>query len=656
MKSSLKKAFLAACMILSCAAGRAQFNIDRMLVSGEVALHYEDYVLSIQYFNQIIALRPHMYQPWHLRGAAKFYLEDFAGAEEDATQAISLNPYVDMIYDLRAIARIRQDKYEEAVRDYTKAISINPMQQNYWYNRAICEMHLKNYDKALLETDTIIRRWSKFANGYSLKAELYLNKQDTVEAAKWLDKSIEIDPYDGNTWMTRASVNLARGQWAEADSCLTRAIHLRPKHVPSYISRALARVNINNLRGAMSDYDTALDLDPNNFIAHYNRGLLRMQLGADNDAIEDFDYVIEMEPENVLAIFNRGILREQTGDLRGAIRDYTKVINQFPNFWTGLSYRAGCYRKLGYTAQAEKDEFVIYKAQMDKHLGIQPRWSPDKVKEMRKRGEIDPDKYSSIVVDDAGDEHEYQSEYRGHVQNRSISMDYRPLFLISLYPYNNGMKTYQAFDRDVEKFNAGDGVRHKLYVACGNQGLGTVATTAAFELVDTLTAALEASRSESASRALLIQRAVAYTMVQNYADAIADLDMVVAGDSTLCMAWWQRAVCQTMLNNFNIAQGMDARLKASLAMDDFNRALALAPGNAYIYYDRASLYVAQGNVSAAIEDYTAAIRLEPHLAEAYYNRGLLYYSQGDNTSATRDLGKAGEIGLYDAYSVMKRMK
>ena len=44
------------------------------------------------------------------------------------------------------------------------------------------------------------------------------------------------------------------------------------------------------------------------------------------------------------------------------------------------------------------------------------------------------------------------------------------------------------------------------------------------------------------------------------------------------------------------------------------------------------------------------------MAEAYYNRGLLYYSQGDKKSAAKDLSKAGELGLYDAYSVIKRMK
>ena len=45
--------------------------------------------------------------------------------------------------------------------------------------------------------------------------------------------------------------------------------------------------------------------------------------------------------------------------------------NQFPNFWIGLSNRANCYRRLGMTAKAEMDEFRIFKAQMNKHIGIQ---------------------------------------------------------------------------------------------------------------------------------------------------------------------------------------------------------------------------------------------------------------------------------------------
>ena len=40
--------------------------------------------------------------------------------------------------------------------------------------------------------------------------------------------------------------------------------------------------------------------------------------------------------------------------------------------------------------------------------------------------------------------------------------------------------------------------------------------------------------------------------------------------------------------------------------------------------------------------------------EAYYNLGLTYLRQAKRSEAFSSLSKAGELGLYDAYSVIKR--
>ena len=47
------------------------------------ALYFEDYVLSIQYFNQVINAKPYLYEPYFFRALAKLNLEDFQGAEAD---------------------------------------------------------------------------------------------------------------------------------------------------------------------------------------------------------------------------------------------------------------------------------------------------------------------------------------------------------------------------------------------------------------------------------------------------------------------------------------------------------------------------------------------------------------------------------------------
>ena len=58
---------------------------------------------------------------------------------------------------------------------------------------------------------------------------------------------------------------------------------------------------------------------------------------------------------------------------------------------------------------------------------------------------------------------------------------------------------------------------------------------------------------------------------------------------------------------------------------------------------------------AAIADYDEAIRRDPEFAEAYFNRGLSYLSLGNINQGIRDLSKAGELGIYNAYSIIKRM-
>ena len=452
-------------------------------------------------------------------------------------------------------------------------------------------------------------------------------------------------------------ISLSRKQWRDADEQLSKAIHLKPNTVGNYVNRALARYNINNIRGAMADYDKAIEIDPNNFLAHYNRGQLRVQVGDDNRAITDFDFIIQHEPKNFMAIFNRALLLDRTGDLRGAIRDYTTVINQFPNFWTGLHYRAQCYRRLGMTARAEQDEFRIFQAQNNKHFGIQQRWSASKTREVRKQSEIDMDKYNQMVVaDEQTVEHEYSSEYRGKVQNRKTDDELMPMFVLAFGQAANGIRSYTAFDPELEKINTLKKSDDNLYLVCNRGSLTEEQSNRYFALIDKLCDDIAASTDINLVRPLLMKRAAAYLQTQNLDDAINDFTTYISSDSTSAMAFWQRAVCQSMMNDFNASQGIDVKLKTARTLDDFNQAARLNPNSAFILYDRANFYASRKDYAHAIDDYTEALRIDPNLAEAYYNRGIVRQLSGNTNGGIADLSKAGELGLFDAYSVIRKYR
>ena len=644
---------LLVCLLCSHTA-KAQFNTDRLITIGRSALYYEDYVLSIQYFNQAIQAKPYLYEPWFFRAVAKYYLDDFSGAERDCTEAMQRNPYVISLYELRGLCRIQQKKYPDAAADYSRALHYDPQNRNLWHNRVLCRLRAKEYDTALAELDTVLTRWSRHAPAYAMQADVYMQKEDTAKAVASLEKSLEIDPYDGQVWAARSIISLSREEWKEAEEYLNKAIHLLPKNGGCYINRALARYNQNNLRGAMADYDAALDFEPNNFLGHYNRGLLRSQVGDDNRAISDFDFVLNLEPDNLLALYNRAVLLDRTGDLHGAIRDYSKVIDEYPNFWTGLEARASCYRRLGMNRQAETDENTVYRARLMKHFyGTQPKMSK---KQMRKRSDEDLEKYNQLVVADEQElEHDYKNEYRGKVQHRKVEMELQPMFGLSLEPMHSEVKSYVAFDRDVDALNQQIQSR-TIYINNNHTTLSDQQSAHYFLLLDSLSSKIAASQQTDQAVRTLLLRALAYSAIQNFESAIEDLSTYLQIDSASVPALWQRAVCQSKINQFQASEGTNIDLKTANVLADLNHALMLVPENAFLLFNRANVYAQRKEYARAIDDYTAAIAVDSRLAEAWFNRGLCRIYASDEAEGVQDLSKAGELGLYKAYSIIKKYR
>jgi len=88
------------------------------------------------------------------------------------------------------------------------------------------------------------------------------------------------------------------------------------------------------------------------------------------------------------------------------------------------------------------------------------------------------------------------------------------------------------------------------------------------------------------------------------------------------------------------------------AMRDYDKALNIKPRQDVYYYERALLYVLQGDDKRAIEDFSRAIQHHPHkgvydgvyYARYYAGRGMAYGRQHDDAHALEDVTHA--IGLH----------
>ena len=651
----LRHALLLLMLYLMPLQGMAQYNVEHVILNGRSALHFEDYILAIQHFNRAIDAKPYQYEPWFYRAIAKFHLDDFAGTVSDCSEAIRLCPYVAGIYELRGLAHIRLQHFNEAIADYDVAIRMQPDAQHLWLNRALCRVEQKDYPQASLDIDTIISRWSDFATAYAIRAEIAMQQGDTLKGAEDLDKSLALDPYNAQAWMGRAGISRSKRQWKDADRQLTEAIRLKPKSVGNYVNRALVRLNLNNLRGAMADYDMTIDLDSTNFLAHFNRGLLRVQVGDYNRAVEDFDFIISREPDNIIAIYNRATLLQRIGNLRRAIDDYTSIINAYPNFWIGLYNRAECYRKLGMTRQAEADEGRIVKAQLNKHFsGIQPRWTAAQRRQTRKKSEIDFSKYNQIVVEDEPViEHEYANSYRGKVQNQSSDEKPMPMYVLTTRPYSNTLTASAAFEPSVEAYNQQHRLQRIIHAGCNAPPLDKTTSSQLLAYIDSLSTAASGKDRQH----MLFQRSVVLADVMDYTSALADIDACLHTDSTSALLWWQRAYCQLQHDAAkHLTDKTTSELLLVRPLDDLKRALQLTPDNPFLHYNIGCLLMKQGKEEDAIAHFTQALQINDVIAEAYYNRALCHAHTGKTKEALNDLSRAGQLGLHQAYSMMKKVK
>ena len=647
----------------------AQLNTRRVMEIGRNALYFEDYVLSIQYFNQVIDAKPFLHEPYFYRALAKFYLEDYSGAEQDLDVAIEKNPYISRCYQLRGLCRANRDSLLLAEADFRKALRFNPHNGEVWQNLGAVAMQLEDWDEAATVLDSLLLFYPRNSHAYLMRTQVALNIKDTVTAQKMVEKAVLYDKYSAEVYGARAVVRSVTGDFEAAEQDLDRAIDLLPNQSGNYVNRALVRYNRNNLRGAMEDYDMALYVEPANFVAHYNRGILRMELGDDNRAIEDFDWVLGIDPDNTLARFNRALLYRNTGDYKNAAADFTAVIESYPNFEYAYQCRADVRRKSGDEHGAKADEDWLLKRQYEVYMNggkapVSEEYVAEKDK-TRSRSDKNVRNYNKMISSDVADENKYSTEYRGRVQDRNVYVELEPVFVLTYYESGSELEKSARFYKPLEEMNK-DFPGEPLLLTNDERALAEQEVVRHFASIDALSRSLAETPDDVQLR---LKRALDYYLVQELEEAMRDLEAAIAVAPDIWALYFVRAFVRYKLletqhiNEENADVALAPKHSSGLpnidyrmVKEDLDRVVELMPDFVYAYFDRANVSAKLSDFKSAIVDYSRAIEVDGRFAEAYFNRGLAKVYTGNVQDGVADLSRAGELGIFQAYSLIKRFK
>lgn len=639
----------------------AQYDRTTFYYRGRQALMEGRYSTAIDNFNILLRLDEKQYEAYFYRGIAKYNLGDFIGAGRDFDTALEINPLYTSAYHYRAITLSRSGKYEQALQDLKEAVDLRPDFPGLYFSRGVTYFLAQQFDLAIKDFNRFLRSESREPDAYLNRGACYLFTGDTLKALSDYDKAITLNAFEPEGYIRRSRVYYQQGRLSDALGDLDKAIELDTTNTLAFFNRALIRYDAKNIRGAISDLDRVLKAEPDNSLTLYNRALILAQTGALNRALDDLDRVLEINPNNVLAYFNRASVFIELGRYRDALNDYSKAIALYPDFAKAYMNRSYVKRKLGEVSSAHED-YEIAQEKVRQYQVSQAAGSADFADTTKK--------YNSLLALDAEfARKDFNDEEL--LQYRNIDIRLKPMFRFTAVSGDSDtripMILHHHYENDrMERFMAS--VPMKVELSSKEMSSARRLDSRTMETIDK---ALKKGRTSE----LLFAKAILEADDKQFNAAVACYTEALEKDPGKMFYYLNRGVLQSDMIDFissmesNVqvlsmdnsgtarTRVRDKSMKTydySAAIADMRKAADLMPDFPFTYYNLGNLYCMSNELPQAIQAYTAALEKYPWMGEAYYNRGLVQIYLKDREKGCIDLSKAGELGIPDAYTVIKK--
>ncbi|MBR5836551.1 MAG: tetratricopeptide repeat protein [Bacteroidales bacterium] len=660
------RCFVVMCVLLVTCMGDlwAQYDKDVFYYRGRRALADGKYAQAIENFNVLSQLDTADYWTFFFRGVAKYNLGDIRGARQDFDRSVRINPVFTSGYHYRGITESQYGNYDQALADLQKAIDLRPGEIGLYFSRGVTYFLSQQFENAVKDFDKYIRKEPKDPSAFLNRGASYLFLGDTLMAVSDYNKAIRLDRFDPEGYVRRGRVYASQHKYDLAIADMDKAIELDTTNTFAYFNRAIMYYEQEKYNEAMSDLNRVLVDEPGNALTLYNRGLINAQLGAFEDALDDMDRVLNINPENVLAYFNRASIFIEMGLYKNALEDYDKAIELYPDFAKAYMNRAYVKNLMGDQKSSKKDYDTAQK----------------KVREYRDKNISDAGsfadttkKYNSLLALDAEfAKKDFNDEL---LQHRDIDVKLRPLY--KFVATGKKDETNYALTRGYESSLIS---RFKSELPVGvditNQSVHTDnATIEAIE--NTAYADTDPSAEDLFMRALHEYALRQFNSSLNYYGKAVEAAQDKEDVSRTYEAFYilNRGVLRAEMiefiasieNNVQVLSMDDAgttraRVKDQVtrsydytdAINDMKAAAALVKDLPYAYYNLGNLYCLSSEHVQSIDNYTKAIELYPYMGDAYFNRGLVLIYLKDKEKGCIDLSRAGELGVQDAYGVIKK--
>ena len=659
MAKTMRRHILGILFIIFVAASAvAQYNRDYFFYVGRKQMMERDFKEAIRTLNVLLRFDEKAYEGYFLRGIAKYNLDDLLGAEADFTEAIEKNPVFTTAFTYRAITRSRLGNYDDALSDFREAIELRPDLPSPYYSRGVTRLLNQQFEEAIEDFNSFIRYEKKVADAYINRGVCHLYMKDTLRAYEDFELGIRTNRESPMGYNRRGVLFLQQRRFEEAERDFDMAVKCDSSLTMSFFNRALVYNETNRPMLSLSDLDRVIQLDSTSSITYFNRAIIRSRIGDYNRALDDYNKVAQYSPDNVLVYYNRALLLQQLGEIERAKEDYTRAIELYPDFanaYLGRSYLRHLlrdYKGSKSDKQIAERKIAEYKSRLndtthsiyadttrrfDKLLSFESKLAGSTFERITSRRTNDEKMallplFKFTFTQDSTKQTATAQKFHSQRAEDFIERLSNPLLAVSCRESNLAPDSLVAINRRLKSMSRTTATFEELFSLAISESLVKQYTNA----VNTYTAAIQLAPTNPF---VYLNRATTQAEMIDFISSIERGNQRISIESDPARQLHNRT---TRTYNYDEA------------IADLTKAIKLHSGFAYAYYNRANLLALSGKLPEAFDDYTKAIELNPNFAEAYYNRGLIQIYMKDTRKGCLDISKAGELGIEEAYDVLKQ--
>ena len=512
------------------------------------------------------------------------------------------------VYINRAILNLSLRKMKEAIADCKKAESLGFKEKDLYLVRGTAYKEMEEYRKAIQNFDHILISESENIDALINRGLALLALKSMDSALVDFEKVLEIDSNNTLGYFYRGNWYLQNEENKKALADFNRSILISNRNSAVYFNRAIAKSRMKDYKEAIKDFNQVLKLSPDNITALYNRAGLKFQLNKLQEALKDYDRAIALYPKYADAYYNRSLVKKQLRRIDEAEKDH-KIAVYLQKSGESFSENAGLY---------EAGQLL-------------------KLTELKNDFRLDEKKASKP-------------------QYRFSDIKFSPILIWQL----NGLEGNKYFAYESKAGSKSGDYRLILQ----NDSMDSPGHTGKISQLDSVL------KQEPQNAQLYFEKGVWLGHASSYAEAFEAFERALRFRPNEFKTLFARANTRLQLarqlyislpadNFMAYDQEVEDRKNAlekhyQMIIADYDKVLELNPDFYFARYNRAYAKALQEDYQGAFNDLTECLKSNKRLAEGFYNRGLINLLFLDNSLGCGDLSRAGELGMSEVYSIIKR--